>query len=764
MIKISYKIISGYYDLYNNVHLVVLNDKGKFIKTIKGCIPYIYIKTEDYEKPAVRGKLDEWKENKIISKVIADTNPDFKKVFLTNPRQTYEIREWLKQHHIYPHEADIPYVRRVMIDKKIGVGDKKMRRLYVDIETDDSKHGIEIGRDRILSIGCMDENGESWFLTGNSETELLKKFKKLIIHYDLLITWYGERFDFPYIEIRCKINNVFINWRYYQRLDFYKVFRATRRAGIPELYGGYGLDNVGERELGLKKIPRSEKIITLYVTDIEKLKDYNMRDVLIMYEIEKKLNLISQQEMLSETAGIFIENISGTTILDTLVLRKVSDNSLPYRFKCKGWYIDEGNKKDRIGYGGAYVFVPIPGVHKNVIYLDFTSLYDSIARSFNICFTTVDVGDDISTPAGLCKFTNKKRGLLPEMMEMLAKKVKSLKSKILEAEGKGDMEDAERCKLRMWSLKNILKSFYGQMGSQYSRYYDKRLAESITKTGQWLIKKTAKELENNGYTILAGDTDSIMVKIDDKNIIETGKKIVTHLNDCYKRWIEPYHPWENLITIKFEKIFKQIIFIGDVDDPSKKRYTGIITWDEGIEINKIVYVGLEIIRSDWGDLSKKLQKDIIDMIFNNSKKEPIINFINENRDIVTGGKLNKEDLVLHKKINKSVDKYGNGNGKGVPVHVRVAEDMIERGIDVWPGLTIPYIVVGREDNKIKAIYAEDFKGEYDQNYYWNKQIYSPSCRVLKSVFPDFEWEYLMLNPKIGKFIQSKDQKSLGDFA
>lgn len=203
--------------------------------------------------------------------------------------------------------------------------------------------------------------------------------------------------------------------------------------------------------------------------------------------------------------------------------------------------------------------------------------------------------------------------------------------------------------------------------------------------------------------------------------------------------------------------------MGDELDPTKKKYAAIMIWDEGVVMNEIKYVGIEAIRSDWGMKARELQKKVIGMIFDEKKIEDIVMMLKEKKDFVAGKNLVKSDLILYKALGKPVTEYGDENGKGKPPHARVAEVMFERGMEVWGGLSIPYIVVGREDNKIKVIYAEDYNGIYDEEYYWNKQIYAPSYRVLKSVYPRYNWDLLKLNCKIGKFKQRRDQKGLFDF-
>ena len=67
-----------------------------------------------------------------------------------------------------------------------------------------------------------------------------------------------------------------------------------------------------------------------------------------------------------------------------------------------------------------------------------------------------------------------------------------------------------------------MNSAYGAIGNQYFRYYDKLIAEGITKSGQlsirWIENRLNKHLNNILKTdedyVIASDTDSVYLTLD----------------------------------------------------------------------------------------------------------------------------------------------------------------------------------------------------------------------------------------------------------
>ena len=70
-----------------------------------------------------------------------------------------------------------------------------------------------------------------------------------------------------------------------------------------------------------------------------------------------------------------------------------------------------------------------------------------------------------------------------------------------------------------WALKIMANAFYGYMGYSRARIYDLRIANAITSSGRDIIHKTKDVVENeHGFTVVYGDTDSVMVKLDTEDM------------------------------------------------------------------------------------------------------------------------------------------------------------------------------------------------------------------------------------------------------
>jgi DNA polymerase-2 len=56
-----------------------------------------------------------------------------------------------------------------------------------------------------------------------------------------------------------------------------------------------------------------------------------------------------------------------------------------------------------------------------------------------------------------------------------------------------------------------MNAFYGVLGTSACRFFDPRLASSITMRGHEIMRQTKALIESQGYDVIYGDTDSTFV-------------------------------------------------------------------------------------------------------------------------------------------------------------------------------------------------------------------------------------------------------------
>lgn len=125
-------------------------------------------------------------------------------------------------------------------------------------------------------------------------------------------------------------------------------------------------------------------------------------------------------------------------------------------------------------------------------------------------------------------FRTDTKGFLPEMLESKYNDRKRIKNMMLDCyrdyeTGKADesiLIQAKQFEMTQWAKKISLNSAYGNLGTNFSRYYDVRLASSVTagarlsllwvkdKVNKWMNKVVGNDIQKE--YIIAGDTDSLV--------------------------------------------------------------------------------------------------------------------------------------------------------------------------------------------------------------------------------------------------------------
>ena len=251
--------------------------------------------------------------------------------------------------------------------------------------------------------------------------------------------------------------------------------------------------------------------------------------------------------------------------------------------------------------------------------------------------------------------------------------------------------------------------------------------------------------EEKEYRVLYQDTDSLFVSIEKDEDIPL---ILEHVNERLKEHLIPeFNLKEYTIELQYEKTFDPLILV------DKKRYTGLMKDLDGKAINKIFTRGLETIKKDTIEFTRKLLIELIEMILIQERPiQKIISWLLPIKRVVLEGEFTANQLKITKKLSRPISEY-----KTKLPHVRLAEKLIKEGKiletqsgkHVW-GQKIEYIVLNYKrsfkteksnpQEQMDEILASNYKGEFDRNYYWNVQVFGIFKRLLKTVYPEYDWE------------------------
>jgi DNA polymerase-2 len=307
----------------------------------------------------------------------------------------------------------------------------------------------------------------------------------------------------------------------------------------------------------------------------------------------------------------------------------------------------------------------IPGLYTNVLVLDFKSLYPSIIRTFKIDPMGMIKALEHEQPEELTADSHYIEGYMGGRFSKTEHFLPAMIADLWAAR-----DEAKRVKDPALSqeIKIIMNSFYGVLGSNGCRFHDTRLASSITLRGHEIIQTTSELIEEQGYKVIYGDTDSVFVWIEEEvsaaQADNIGQALIEKLNVWWKDECLNTHGIDCFLELEYETHYQQFVMptIRGSDQGSKKRYAGLVSQDGE---DKMVFKGLETVRTDWTLLAREFQKELYRRIFYN---EPFEQYI---KDTVAGVKNSTLDhkLVYRKRLRRKLEDYQ----RNVPPHVRAAQ-------------------------------------------------------------------------------------------
>lgn len=262
----------------------------------------------------------------------------------------------------------------------------------------------------------------------------------------------------------------------------------------------YSLNNVASKFLGETKIDLPAYQIFEKFTqgpdERAEIARYAAKDVLLPLQLLTKLNVFENLTQMAIATGVPVEYLlsRGQQIKVYSVILKQA--------KEMGYLLPDDKSMSITGkFEGATVLDAKKGVYYDpVCGLDFASLYPSIMRSFNLCYSTLILpGTEepenvytIDTGLGVYKFAQDDKGILPTLLENLATWRKAAKKKMAACKASGDTFGESLWNGAQLAFKVTMNSVYGFTGASRGFMPCVPIAAATTATGRRLIDETKR--------------------------------------------------------------------------------------------------------------------------------------------------------------------------------------------------------------------------------------------------------------------------------
>jgi len=511
---------------------------------------------------------------------------------------------------------------------------------------------------------------------------------------DVILGWNLVNFDLRFLQQRCdKLKLPFTlgrqgetpEWRQARdESQHYFVLVPGRVVldGIDTLkaatwnFESFSLEYVSRQLLERGKLihdvdNRGEAIGELFQTDKPALARYNLEDCCLVSDIFAKADLLNFAVERARLTGLPMDKVGGSVA--------AFENLYLPRLHRQGYVAPNiGDVESDIQAPGGYVMQSRPGLYRHVLVLDFKSLYPSIIRTFCIdplsllkgrydstlewavpeVFQRPQLAADSADSDWIPGFNgavfSKHQHLLPEIISTLWQARDQAKR-----QHNGPLSQA---------IKIIMNSFYGVLGTPLCRFFDPLLSSSITLRGHDIMRQTRLLIESRGHQVIYGDTDSVFVWLeqvtDDAEAQQTGAELAQYLNQWWQQQLQHTFGITSYLELEFETHYQRFFMptMRGSDAGSKKRYCGMVS---GPQQDKLVFKGLENVRTDWTPLARRVQYEVFWMLFHDTSPD---GFLQQVVQDLYDGKLDAE-LVYRKRIRRRLAEYQ----RNVPPHAQAAK-------------------------------------------------------------------------------------------
>jgi DNA polymerase I len=669
-----------------------------------------------------------------------------------DPEYFAALKEWVKILN-----QPVPLVRHVAIDIEVEMesptlmpSPKKAENRIIAVSfvsSDGLKKVILLKRNVELGNRPADLEGVDVEIVDN-EIELLNRVFRIISSYPLVITFNGDNFDLNYLYHRAQklgfakeripiaLGKEIALVTPGVHVDLYKFFhnKAIQIYAFSKKYDEVDLNSISKALLGIEK-----KVLKDFINNLPlyELASYCYRDAWLTYSLVNfndhlvlKLFIILMRIAklpIEDVTRIGISNWIKSMVSFSLRQSKVLISNKKEIEQAKGHLVTTAIIKGK-KYLGAKVIEPQPGIHFNVVVVDFASLYPSIIKIWNISYETIDC------PHEECKLV-----MLPSISHWSCKKRKGVLSKLIGSlrdlrvawykplSKKQGLDPSIRSQYEVIqaSIKVILNAAYGVLGAESSDLYSPAAAESVTAIGRYNIEETIKIAKKMGLEIIYGDTDSLFIKNPPANVL---KEFIDGVEKVLR------------VDLDVDKTYKYVVF-----SERKKNYFGV-TYDGNVDIKGLLGKKKhipEFVRKTFYEIVNILKE--IDKVEDfEPAKEKIKKLTYMQYSLLKSGRISLSDLAIKVMMNKNIEDYN----KTTPQHVKAALLLKNFGIEVKAGQNIAYVKVRTADG-VKPVQLARLD-EIDVNKY--VEIMRSSLeQLLEPAGIDFEG--ILGTSTLGKFMK-----------
>ena len=470
----------------------------------------------------------------------------------------------------------------------------------------------------------------------------------------------------------------------------------------------YSLDGVASAVLGEGKVAladaggnRAEAILARYEADLPTFAEYARTDARLALAIVAKLDLVNLAFARSRLAGMTPDRVAASIAsFDFLYLAALRQR------RIVAPTVRSGDASVYRRQAGGHVFEPAAGMHDNVWVFDFKSLYPSVIRTFNIdplgfaqavrCDDPLRVGSQAAFARG--------EAILPAMLDALFPRREAAKRR-------GDAVASQ-------AIKILMNSFYGVLGTPACRFHNVAIANAITGLGRQLLQWSKAWFEERGFAVLYGDTDSVFVRsgmdVDAARAAAPG--LAAQLNDAVAAHVQDKWRVASRLELEFEKLYVKL-FLPSVRHGragARKRYAGLVDGAAGVE-----FVGMEVVRRDWTELAKDVQRELYARLFAGEAVEDYLQGVAAD---LRQGRLDAK-LTYRKGLRKPPAKYT----ANTPPHVAAARK------SATADRVVAYVMTVAGPEPLDAL-----ANEPDREHYLDRQVRPVAEPVLAALGLDFD--------------------------